>query len=297
MSLVEKIFSQHQESRLPEVMVDDMTCFLESWNILDLSQVIQEEWLHWICLISEEVKDKTKLIIESLSSYVFDSSTRLRNLWLHIDSPDREESINQILTGLYSPINTYSNIPTLFVDTYISDEESMDFINNSWFINKFPNEFKEIKNQILTIFRKSFTQASEETLWFWTCMWNICFAHRWLKEKYWNKLLIERDNFVREFLNKFKKDISKSFSINWQESLIIFPNWLSKDWKKVSHTRFSDLDESDKFSFWKVSNLTFDVSWNIRPANTKVDIDNDKININRGWMTMKNRELINPLEN
>ena len=295
MSLIEKIFSQKQNSKLPEIEINNMLELFEVWNVLDLEQALKDENLYWVSFVSKNVKNSTQQIIESLACYIFDSSTRIRNLWIHIDSPDRIETSDMILTWLYSPTNSYSNIATIFTDTKKSDRESKKFIENFRYKENFSEEFEEIKKQILDIFKLSIKNVSEDSMWFWTCMCNVCFAHRWLKKTQWNKLLEARDQFVKQFLIDSRNSIELCFTKKREESILIFPNWLTNNWRHVSHTRFSTLDEKDRFSNWKISNICFDENGKVRPANTKIISPNDKILINRWWINMWFRSSINPL--
>ncbi len=232
--------------------------FLE-WSIFDnltsniLSQIesaLIDSWKHWV-LINSPVNEFSTF--KKVASHNFTKWTRDKNLWWHIDSLDRDPDKQLRMTGLYSPVWSYSHSKTLTWNTDSLDKLAYDFIQaNTTLIDSYPEAFNNAQkkaNQIVWELSKGY----------YINLLNCFLADRNANKVSWNTLLWLRDTFTKSTLTTLGWDIWYAWTNHNTSSLFLFKNWLWWD-RSLSHTRFN-LANSVKWSIWNVLNLSINEKW------------------------------------
>ena len=199
--------------------------------------------------------------LNQYASYLFDVTTRAKNLGFHRDAIDRPESVDLALTWLLSPANCFSDKPTILIPTHLVDAEVPRFEYIQSLMRQYPWEFQEIHLQICA--RLAIDQQSDwiKPLAYWTLVQNSFLAHMALNIKLENVPLEMRDQLTQWVLKQHGNDAAWVSSKGWEISLLFFPNWLWPD-RRIAHTRFKD--QSDGNAWWIMTNFSIDTGWVIR---------------------------------
>lgn len=245
--------------------------------------ILLDNKLHGVAITFPESEVDT---VASLSTYVFSSGIRQKNLWWHLDAFDRPESKQQILTWLYSPHGSYSAIPTQTTLTGIIDERIKQLFASSDYIRSHEDELLEYKEKVLKVLWSSEERA------FFTLLQNCFLPHREINAEDWNKLLWIRDDFTRSILRDPTVEKWEFYTQQDKASLLLFRNglWENRD---VSHTRFHIWD-TPWVSVWNVYNLSIHTWWVLQPNLEPKLIIPQGIKFNHGEITNTKRKGIIP---
>ena len=221
--------------------------FLRAQTLLEIQKILIDNDLHWLVIRSSVWEEA---VIRWFSSVVFDTQIRKVNTGIHIDTVDIPATKNMILTVLYSPHTSWSDIPTLTFDTGVVDRKArMFFEAHSETLAPYQAEIVRFKQQIIQVI---WPEGGDDQLWVYTTLLNNFLAHKEINIQTSGALRNLRDDFVQMILDEKESRIGRVTTRKWESTLFVFRNGIGID-RGVAHARFEDIPQS--VCVWPMINM------------------------------------------
>lgn len=236
---------------LPQIVVSDLIWFLEQGILCEIERILYSGNCHGVAFVSEEDDSR----ISSFETFTFSPKARNKNLGWHLDTFHIPESVDQRLTALYSPLGSFSHIPTFTTRTEIVDAAAREAF--SWF---------DVPAEVVEQYASKICQLiGSETRAYWTLLQNTALADIRLNEQNNGVFFQKRDVFTCEILDDPLVEKWQFLTSADQASLFFFRNglWPNRD---IAHTRFC-LPWSSNESAGDIHNISIQGGWIIHTKN------------------------------
>lgn len=263
----------------------DAIGILRTECLLQIMELLRANNFHGVVCKRADQGDSDIQRLRRFASFVFSENTRMVNTGIHIDAIDRPESVDAVATALFSPRDSYSNIPTWTVDTLESDPGCRAFLESGEgkeLVQHNPSLCESVRRQIFAVFSEVGALCSEDTLGFWSLFHN-----------YFLKSLDRRD-LRGESAWHILTNSSTAKSVcmtQGQESMLFIKNSLRH--REVAHARCAV--GPGLFSIGNMFNFTIEGDGSLRPNNPVMEsLLLQGVSVNPGGITNIRRGSIVP---